>query len=96
MSSDRRPTTQDNAMAMLGGTESHPLAPNGASHPRSHRRGRWFDTSIAHAGQRPLPGSGRWPFCLRTAALYSSSRQRLSESPRRLSASLVFVDVTCV
>src|SRR6185437_10940713 len=49
---------------------------------RSHRRGHWFDPSIAHAGQRPVPFSGTGlfdlPSDLRAAAKCGSGRARVA------------------
>src|SRR5437660_5061527 len=39
--------------------------------PRSHRGGHWFDPSIAHPAQRPVPFAGIGRFWSRTTLKYS-------------------------
>src|SRR4051795_5117612 len=39
--------------------------------PRSHRGGHWFDPSIAHPAQRPVPFAGIGRFWSRTTLEYS-------------------------
>src|SRR6185437_4659508 len=47
---------------------------------RSHRRGHWFDPSIAHAAQRPVPNAGTGLFHLPTA-VNGSNRHQVSQGP---------------
>jgi hypothetical protein len=61
--------------------------------PRSHRGGRWFDSTIAHTGQRPVAIS-RTAFLLPRTAQEYSNVQPSSCWPSRLSALLVLAEGT--
>ena len=66
--------------------------------PRSHRGGHWFDPSIAHPAQRPVPTQGS-AFCDLGAAAKCSSRagcQLPSHWPSLRSASRVAAEGTSV
>ena len=58
--------------------------------PRSHRGGHWFDPSIAHPGQRPVPIKGPAVFDLPAAA--DGSNHQVSQSLSLRSASRVASD----